>query len=46
MTEACHAVSEAFSSAPIRPSRESNRRNTVPLPTPALAATASIVTAS
>src|SRR5690349_10802711 len=43
MTEACHSASEKLSSAPISPSREPNRRKTVPLPTPARAATASMV---
>ena len=46
ITAACHSVSEWLSSAPISPSRDSKRRNTVPLPTPAACATASIVTAS
>ena len=43
---AWNAVSLRLRTAPIRPSRLSKRRNTVPLPTPARAATASIVTAS
>ena len=46
MTSRCHSVSERLSSAAIRPSRLSNRRKTVPLPTPASAATESMVTAS
>ena len=44
MTEACQAVSEKSRTAAISPSRDSNRRKTVPLPTPAAAATASMVT--
>ena len=46
MTSPCHSVSDRLSSAAISPSRLSNRRNTVPLPTPASAATESMVTAS
>ena len=46
MTSRCHSVSERLSRAAIRPSRLSNRRKTVPLPTPASAATESMVTAS
>ena len=46
ITDACHSVSEKLSSAAISPSREPNRRNTVPLPTPARAARASMVTPS
>ena len=46
MTSRCHSVSERLSSAAISPSRLSNRRKTVPLPTPASAATESMVTAS
>ena len=44
MTSRCHSVSERLSSAAISPSRLSNRRKTVPLPTPASAATESMVT--
>ncbi len=45
ITEPWNAVSLRLSTAAIRPSRLSKRRNTVPLPTPARAATASMVTA-
>ena len=46
MTRRCHSVSERLSRAAISPARLSNRRKTVPLPTPAFWATASIVTES
>ena len=46
ITSRWNSVSDRFSSAAISPSRLSNLRNTVPLPTPASAATLSMVTAS
>ena len=46
ITDACHCVSDVLSTAAIRPSRLSKRRNSVPLPTPASDATVSIVTQS
>ena len=46
MTNRWNSVSDRLSSAAIRPSRLSKRRNTVPLPTPASVATLSMVTAS
>ena len=46
ITAAWNAVSLRLRTAAISPSRLSKRRNTVPLPTPARAATASVVTAS
>ena len=46
MTAAWNAVSLRLRTAAIRPSRLSNRRKTVPFPTPARAAIASVVTAS